>query len=122
MKFSLPSVVAALTSTVMMMTTTKTTVVDAFSVVPVHHQGQQLKSTTLPTSNTQLYSMITEDSSSPPCAIPTGVDSNTADVVTASVLRSAMVTNANGELVSLGDQMGTTPGTSSIVVFLRHLG
>jgi hypothetical protein len=36
-----------------------------------------------------------------------------------NILRSAMLTNAAGELVSLGDSMGTG---SSLVIFLRHLG
>jgi hypothetical protein len=39
--------------------------------------------------------------------------------VTAKALRSATLTNADGELITLGDKMGK--GTS-IVVFLRHLG
>lgn len=39
--------------------------------------------------------------------------------VTAQTLRSAVLTNADGESVRLGDQMGQ--GTS-VVVFLRHMG
>jgi len=39
--------------------------------------------------------------------------------VTGKILRSAVLTDADGELVRLGDRMGE--GTS-IVVFLRHLG
>ena len=54
--------------------------------------------------------------SSSPCAMPDGV---IPEGVTAKALRSALLTNANGELISLNDKMG--PGTS-IVVFLRHLG
>ena len=57
-----------------------------------------------------------EQSTSSPCAIPDGV---IPESVTAQGLRSAILTNANGELVSLGEQMGK--GTS-VVVFLRHLG
>jgi len=41
------------------------------------------------------------------------------ETVTAEALRSAVLTNSDGELVSLGEKMGQ--GTS-IVVFLRHLG
>jgi len=36
-----------------------------------------------------------------------------------SILRSAVVTNADGDLVSLGSAMGD--GTS-VVIFLRHMG
>jgi hypothetical protein len=51
-----------------------------------------------------------------PCSTPDGA---IPESVTAQSLRSAILTNANGELVTLGEQMGK--GTS-IVVFLRHLG
>ena len=95
---------------------TMTTTVDAFAV-PVHHQGSSATTTTTPTITQLWSSTIDEDVAAPPCALPTDVAPSD---VTASVLRSAMVTNANGELVSLGDQMGSK-GTS-IVVFLRHLG
>jgi hypothetical protein len=50
-----------------------------------------------------------------PCATPDVIPES----VTAKALRSATLTNADGALITLGDQMGT--GTS-IVVFLRHLG
>lgn len=50
-----------------------------------------------------------------PCATPDVIPES----VTAKVLRSATLTDANGELVRLGDKMGK--GTS-IVIFLRHLG
>ena len=95
---------------------TMTTTVNAFAV-PVHHQGSSATTTT-PTITQLWSSTIDEDVAAPPCAIPTDVAPSD---VTASVLRSAMVTNVNGELVSLGDQMGSK-GTTSIVVFLRHLG
>jgi hypothetical protein len=51
-----------------------------------------------------------------PCAMPEDI---LLPVVTARSLRSAVLTNSNGEIVRLGDKMGK--GTS-VVVFLRHLG
>jgi hypothetical protein len=63
-----------------------------------------------------LYSSTIEPETTP-CSTP---DNMIIPVdVTAKALRSAMVTNANGEMVSLGEQMGKG---ASIVVFLRHLG
>jgi len=44
---------------------------------------------------------------------------NTQIKIPASKLRSAQITNVDGEIVSLGEKIGT--GTS-IVVFLRHMG
>jgi len=66
----------------------------------------------------QLFAVSTnnkQDESSP-CAMPNDV---IPESVTAQGLRSAMLTNANGDKIRLGDQMGQ--GTS-IVIFLRHLG
>jgi hypothetical protein len=58
------------------------------------------------------------------CDMP-DVDVDTTDFMSQKgsgrILRSAMLTNAAGELVSLGDSMGGTTG-SSLVIFLRHLG
>ena len=62
-----------------------------------------------------LFGTKTEESSSN-CAIPNDV---IPDSVTAQSLRSAVLTNANGEKVRLDEKMG--PGTS-VVIFLRHLG
>lgn len=53
---------------------------------------------------------------SSPCA---GENEIIPDSVTAQSLRSAVLTNIDGELVRLDEKMGK--GTS-IVVFLRHLG
>jgi hypothetical protein len=50
-----------------------------------------------------------------PCATPDIIPPQ----VTAKALRSAVLTDADGNLVRLGEEMGK--GTS-IVVFLRHLG
>jgi hypothetical protein len=63
-----------------------------------------------------LYSSAVEPETTTPCSTP---DVSIPVDVTAKALRSAILTNANGEMVSLGEQMGK--GTS-IVVFLRHLG
>ena len=52
-----------------------------------------------------------------PCEVPSNVEIPAS--VTAASLRSAQLTNVNGETVNLGECMG--PGTS-IVIFLRHLG
>jgi hypothetical protein len=57
-----------------------------------------------------------EEETSSPCATPDGV---IPESVTAQSLRSAILTNADGELVNLGEQMGKR---TSVVVFLRHLG
>ena len=50
-----------------------------------------------------------------PCATPDIIPPQ----VTAKALRSALLTNADGNLVKLGQEMGNDV---SIVVFLRHLG
>jgi hypothetical protein len=55
-------------------------------------------------------------STATPCDTP---DIEIPEGVTARMLRSAVLTNANGESVTLGDKMGS--GTS-VIVFLRHLG
>ena len=63
----------------------------------------------------------TEESTTP-CAIPEGVDAApdlTSQPGSAQLLRSNVVTNAEGDFVQLGEAMGT--GTS-VVVFLRHFG
>ena len=70
-------------------------------------------STAFVRSTNLLQSTVTDDA---PCATP---DIDVPKGVTAKLLRSAVLTNADGESVSLGDKMG--PGTS-VVVFLRHLG
>lgn len=53
------------------------------------------------------------------CDMPTDVV-QAPESVSAATLRSAMLTNAKGETIRLGDRM-SDKGTS-IVVFLRHLG
>eukprot|EP00980_Cylindrotheca_fusiformis_P006208 scaffold1327_cov124-Cylindrotheca_fusiformis.AAC.12 len=60
------------------------------------------------------FSVQSEKESSP-CTMPDVVP----ETVTAKALRSSMLTNADGNVVNLGEKMGQ--GTS-IVVFLRHLG
>mmetsp|Transcript_12497 Transcript_12497/g.16440 ORF Transcript_12497/g.16440 Transcript_12497/m.16440 type:complete len:104 (-) Transcript_12497:20-331(-) len=60
-------------------------------------------------------SVEAEQQKESPCATPDIIPPQ----VTANALRSAVLTDADGNLVRLGDQMGK--GTS-IVVFLRHLG
>lgn len=46
-------------------------------------------------------------------------DGNTEILIPASNIRSAEVTNVDGEIITLGEKMGK--GTS-LVIFLRHLG
>ena len=64
---------------------------------------------------------MTSEAQETPCDIPTDVIN--PDLVSkkgsGKILRSAMLTDVNGEIVRLGDKMGT--GTS-IVIFLRHMG
>lgn len=56
-----------------------------------------------------------------PCDVPSDVIN--PDLVSqkgsGKLLRSAMLTNADGEVIRLGDKMGN--GTS-VVVYLRHMG
>lgn len=70
-------------------------------------------------SSVSFLSMTTEPNA--PCDIPTDVVN--PDLVSqkgsGKLLRSAMLTDADGELISLGSKMGQ--GTS-VVVFLRHMG
>lgn len=57
-----------------------------------------------------------------PCDIPEEVkplEDLTSRKGSAALLRSATLTNANGNLIKLDDPM--TPGTS-VVIFLRHMG
>ena len=59
---------------------------------------------------------------SAPCDAPEGVEAApdlTSQPGSARLLRSNVVTNAEGNLVQLGESMGA--GTS-VVVFLRHMG
>mmetsp|Transcript_36494 Transcript_36494/g.40302 ORF Transcript_36494/g.40302 Transcript_36494/m.40302 type:complete len:114 (+) Transcript_36494:29-370(+) len=63
-----------------------------------------------------LTATATDEEEAAPCDTPDGV---IPEFVTAQALRSASLTNADGEIVTLGEKMGK--GTS-IVIFLRHLG
>lgn len=66
---------------------------------------------------------ITATTESAPCDAPLETKAAVPDFVSksdsAEVLRSVLVTGANGNLVPLGDSMGDG---RSVVVFLRHLG
>lgn len=55
------------------------------------------------------------------CDIPTDVTTQSlvSEKGSAKVLRSAVLTNADGDSIRLGDQMGNGV---SVVIFLRHLG
>lgn len=64
----------------------------------------------------------TTEQSSAPCDAPEGVEAApdlTSQPGSARLLRSNVVTNAEGDFVQLGESMGE--GTS-VVVFLRHMG
>jgi hypothetical protein len=63
----------------------------------------------------RLSSSVTSETEPSPYATPDIIP----DFVTAKLLRSTILKNADGEFVNLGEKMGK--GTS-IVVFLRHLG
>lgn len=83
----------------------------------IHSNDAKFVATT--TSKSYLMAMSTteqEEATKSPCAMP---DDVIPESVTAQGLRSAVLTNADGELVNLGEQMGQG---KSIVVFLRHLG
>ena len=77
-------------------------------------QNRLLRSNNVAVSTSHLSSTA-ESESSAPCAMPDVIPES----VTARDLRSAILTNADGELVNLGEKMGNG---KSIVVFLRHLG
>jgi hypothetical protein len=70
-------------------------------------------------SLTLLYSTPTETST--PCDIPEDVIATdlTSQKGSASLLRSAILTNVDGDSVNLGSLMGKE---KSVVVFLRHMG
>ena len=70
-------------------------------------------------STTSLYSTSTETST--PCDIPEDVVATdlTSQKGSASLLRSAVLTNVDGDFVNLGSLMGKE---KSVVVFLRHMG
>jgi hypothetical protein len=70
-----------------------------------------------PTTTTRNLPSTALLSASEPCPMPSNIE--IPESVTAASLRSAQLTNIDGELINLGDRMGK--GTS-IVIFLRHLG
>jgi hypothetical protein len=92
------------------------TTASAFQLLPTQTRSN---ANSISMSQQSKMSVILQSSTAaeeaPPCATPDVIPES----VTAKVLRSATLTDANGELVRLGDKMGK--GTS-IVVFLRHLG
>lgn len=60
--------------------------------------------------------LMASSSAATPCDTP---DIAIPEGVTANVLRSAVLTNADGESIRLGDKMGSGV---SVVIFLRHMG
>jgi hypothetical protein len=98
-----------------------------FFLVAVASQGavdsfgfasQHASRSVAPVPATLLHSANDEQT---PCSAPVDVASD--DLVSqkgsGKLLRSARLTNVNGEKVSLGDHMGED---TSIVILLRHLG
>ena len=86
----------------------------ALSALASGFQPAAVKSAVTTTSSSVLSLAATTEGTpcdTPDIAIPEGV--------TANVLRSAVLTNVDGQKVQLGDKMGS--GTS-IVIFLRHMG
>ncbi len=64
--------------------------------------------------------LFTSTSSGAPCDIPDVVPTDlTSQQGSASLLRSAVLTNVDGESVSLDTLMGKE---KSVVIFLRHMG
>lgn len=55
-----------------------------------------------------------------PCDMPSDVEEVT--LKNSKSLRSAIVTNIDGEEIALGDMMGIEKDMTSVVVFLRHMG
>jgi len=110
--------------------------VDSFAFTSQSHTGKLVNQMdTYATSNIQFLSSINDNnnrkqhkhnilsmstsSSSSSSSLPSS-SSNTQVKIPVSNLRSAKLTNVNGEEVLLGDKMGTD-GTN-IVIFLRHMG
>jgi len=93
---------------------------DAFSVAPtntninINTNAHAANKTTFKSS--ALYAVSTETPTTP-CDIPTDIEPTTLQ--DASALRSAVVTNIDGDFVPLSRVMGDG---DSIVVFLRHMG
>jgi len=104
----------------------------AFAPAPLHPRFSSHSATTFQghgSSSRSTLRLSTDNegsSSTTPCDAPSEEDVQTGavDLVSqkgsAQLLRSAVLTNADGEKVQLGDSM-SADGTS-IVVFLRHLG
>jgi len=82
---------------------------------------QRFNDVTKSKSSSLLFSTATENNTPSPCDIPEDVIPNdlTAQKGSASLLRSSVLTNVDGDYVSLGSLMGNE---KSVVVFLRHMG
>ncbi|CAJ1945971.1 unnamed protein product [Cylindrotheca closterium] len=89
---------------------------DAFQTAAVPPGGARNALASPSAGQASLAASSTADAESSPCA---GRNDAIPESVTAQSLRSAVLTNVDGELVRLDEKMGK--GTS-IVVFLRHLG
>lgn len=113
MKFSVAALAAGL---VALAASSRT---DAFQAAPqvAARPAKNKKSSLVSSSRFMTSSVEKQQEEESPCATPDSIPPQ----VTANALRSAVLTNADGNLVRLGDKMGSDSDTS-IVVFLRHLG
>jgi len=70
---------------------------------------------------TSLSAIAGEQQQQQPCDVPSDIE----EVVLkdSKSIRNAIVTNVDGEQITIGDMMGTTQDDmTSVVVFLRHMG
>jgi len=66
-------------------------------------------------------SAITGEQQQQPCDVP--LDIEEVVLKDSKSIRNAIVTNVDGEQITIGDMMGTTQDDmTSVVVFLRHMG
>ena len=77
----------------------------------LHHNSIWNASPLSTSSSFQLFSSMTTDNEAPPCATP---DNVIPESVTTQALRNAVLTDANGQLIKLGEKIGK--GTFSIIV------
>lgn len=124
-----PAAVALTTITMMTMMIVssswpqKSHMADAFVMIPQPSSpspSSRISSIVSTSATIFMTSTDTETTAeSSPCSVP---DADTPSAVTAADLRSASLVNHKNERVLLGDILKDDDETTSIVVFLRHMG
>ena len=92
------------------------TFADAFSITT--------PSTSSSSSTSTSFSLSLSQQQQQPCDVPSDVDDDaTLLLKDSNSIRNAIVTNVDGEKLSLGDLIGIEKDEmTSVVVFLRHMG